>query len=60
MVLDKRHDSTRRLAQSMIATRSKNPLGIGMYVIYRFALPKGPVAQTWLGRSMVRPRSKYG
>src|SRR3954454_8242401 len=30
----------------------KNPFGIGMYVI--------SVAHTWLGRSMVRPRSKYG
>jgi hypothetical protein len=58
MVLDKRHDSPRRLAQSMSATRSKNPLGIGMSAIYRYALPKGPVAHTWC--SMVRPRSKYG
>ena len=52
--------NTARECQSMIATREMKPLASGIYVIYRFALPKGPLHQTWLTRSIVRPPSRYG
>src|SRR3954454_4005283 len=52
IVLDKRHDNTARLAQSMIATRYRNPSPIGIYVM--------SAAQTWLGRSIVRATQQVG
>lgn len=52
MVFDTRQVRTFREYQSMIATRYKNPDAIGRNVT--------SVHQTWLGRSMLLPRSKYG
>ena len=51
-VLDNRQANTCRLYQSMIATRYMNPFLIGTYVM--------SLHQTWLARSIVRPRSRYG
>src|SRR6476646_2706319 len=51
-VFDSAHDSTYRLYQSSTAAKYRNPPGIPTYVM--------SVDHTWLGRSTVRSRSKYG
>jgi hypothetical protein len=52
MVFDNRQLRTRRVAQSITATRYRNPRRIGIYVM--------SAHQTWFGRSTTRLRSKYG
>lgn len=50
IVFDNRQARTFRLAQSMIATRYRNPRRIGMYVT--------SAHHTWLGRSITSLRSR--
>jgi endonuclease/exonuclease/phosphatase (EEP) superfamily protein YafD len=49
-VFESRHASTLRVAQSMIATRYKNPRHTGMQVM--------SLHQTWFGRAIGRFRSR--
>jgi hypothetical protein len=50
MVFDTHHASTLRLAQSITATRYKNPRRIGIYVM--------SAHHTWFGRSISMPRKR--
>jgi hypothetical protein len=52
MVFDTRQDSTFRVAQSITATKYRNPRRIGIYVM--------SAHQTWFGRVIAMSRSRYG
>jgi hypothetical protein len=52
MLIDTRHARTRRLNQSITATRYTKPRAIGIYVM--------SAHQTWFGRSMTISRNRYG
>jgi len=51
-VFESRKARTLRLATSRIATKYIKPCAIGKYV--------RSLAQTWFGRSIARPESRYG
>src|SRR5262249_56897170 len=52
IVIDTRHDRTRRENQSSTTARYTKPRAIGIYVT--------SIAHTWFGRVTSTPRSRYG
>jgi hypothetical protein len=59
-VFDSRQDNTRRVAQSMIATRYRKPLAHRDVRYIARPHPRLRGGRLWFGRSITLPRRRYG